>query len=179
MRALTTAIDEGEHKLPDVKHKVTRYKLAPGEAMCVEPERGVVKVSPEMSKRSEYLYLLSWLENRTVARFNVDGKVLVQPIKNDPQPKRRRDADRDDGRGSGEPAGTPVDESGMSPAGASRDGARSPDGARKERGQRRAGAGTLALDGDGAAGRADQRGAVAVRRKRKGRRPLSRPLDLL
>jgi hypothetical protein len=99
VRTLTTAIDEGEHKVPE-GHKVTRYALAPGEAMVIEggTERYVMKISPDVAKIAKYRYLMSWLEGRTVAEFDLYDTVVAQPVRDDPKPKRSKRADEESDR---------------------------------------------------------------------------------
>lgn len=94
MRPITTAIDKGEQKVPGEKHTAVRYALAPGEALRTDKveESGAVKVTPDMARRAEYTWCTIWRENRVLAEFSVDGMLLAQPIKPDPQPKRRKDA---------------------------------------------------------------------------------------
>ena len=124
MRTLTTAINEGEHILRPEGHKATRYALAPGEAMILgvvragrptyaDVERKVTIITPAMAKRAEYLYVLCWLENRTVAEFEIDGLVVAQPVRDDPKPRRKRDRSEEDSAGEGPGvAAQPVDRHG-------------------------------------------------------------------
>ena len=94
MRVLTTAINKGEHKVPE-GHKASLYALAPGRALHI-PEVGeteVVTIDAAQAKRAEYTYCLKWIEGRTVALFTDDhGATLAQPTKDDPAPRRQRPA---------------------------------------------------------------------------------------
>jgi len=94
VRVLTTAINKGEHKVPE-GHKASLYALAPGRALHI-PEVGeteVVTIDAAQAKRAEYTYCLKWIEGRTVALFTDDhGATLAQPTKDDPAPRRQRPA---------------------------------------------------------------------------------------
>jgi hypothetical protein len=102
VRTLTTAIDEGLHKVPDAHHMAPRYALAPGEAMVIEGgERRVIKITQAQARVAEYRYMLSWLDGRTVAEFVIDTLVVAQPTKDDPKERKRaskRDPEEVEGR---------------------------------------------------------------------------------
>ncbi len=100
MRVLTTAINKGEHKVPE-GHKCMVYALAPGDALEMNDaarETTVRAVDAKTAKIAKYLYTLRWAEGRTVAEFDVNGKIYVQPTQDDPKPKkaRRQRAEDDD-----------------------------------------------------------------------------------
>jgi hypothetical protein len=92
MRVLATAINQGEHKLPE-GHKATRYALAPGRALQLgsnNKESEVIEVDAKTCKIAEYTYCLAWVDGRTVAIFKVGAREVVQPTSPDPAPKRER-----------------------------------------------------------------------------------------
>jgi hypothetical protein len=92
VRALTTAIDKGPHKVPE-GHSCTLYALAPGTALRMDDvnrETEVVTVDALIAKKAKYAYSLRWVEGRTVAVFDVNGAQWAQPVEPDPVPKRKR-----------------------------------------------------------------------------------------
>jgi hypothetical protein len=102
MRTLTTAINEGEHKVPGESHKAARFALAPGDAAVIsDPERRYRVIDKDAARRAQYRWIDSWLEGRAVAEFDLDGEIVAQPIKDDPKERKRaskRDPEAVEGR---------------------------------------------------------------------------------
>lgn len=84
MADLAACKEIGYGPIPGADHKYPayHYKLEPGGAYKRDPKTGewsMAEVSKATADKAEYVYLLSWVQGRTVAEFHVGDDVYAQP----------------------------------------------------------------------------------------------------